>query len=232
MVHVLLGHPPFTTASEPGQVFHHGRRRSKKGKQKPKPKSAKERVKQRHRLPNHLTTPCHTILRDTRSRRTLDQHGTVASQGRAELGFALPQGLASSYPRGSLMKSTRDSLGGRGIDPIHAAATPRLKAPLAADLERLRGELPSLPEGRESKRERQAIRRAIHEIASSEAYIKSSSEKRPKRRKFPEFARQKPGFEFDAAQSWTEIAGDGCLPPGVIARSSGEACPGGGGGSF
>jgi len=70
------------------------------------------------------------------------------------------------------MKSTRDSLGGRGIDPISIwkgglpnaapdAATPRLKAPLAADLERLRGELPSLPEGRESKRERQAIRRAI-----------------------------------------------------------------------
>jgi len=195
LYHMLIGEAPFMVNMAKMTP-------KKQGKAKTPQKSAKERVKERLRLPNHLTASCHKILRGLLekepSERLTSCRGHDFFKGLSwealhrKVGASppiVPAAIHGEDLSHFILEGLDEPKTSRGLwTPVGVTTT---KVPLLEELAGLEKSLSLLQEGKTTKKERQGLRKRIYEIQESEAY-KLDLKTKEEAEFFPEY----PNFDF------------------------------------
>jgi hypothetical protein len=155
-------------------------------------------LQERLRLPNHLTAPCHKLIRDLLAKDASERARAGASLRDQEFfngldwaavlhkaippPFALSKELGESDLSNFFLDGLEEHIEGLGL-------MPKREHPLVKELHELQEGLNALPEGKASKKERQSLRKRIYEIENSPDLAAALTPET-----FPAF----PHFDFDA----------------------------------
>jgi len=167
-------------------------------------KSAKDRVKARLRLPNTLSVSCHRVLKALLEKAPADRLIDPQADERARDFFAgidwgkleameLPPPLSvASTLQGDADLSNFFLEGLSGLPAGVSAEACCDRFPPLREMRDLQSELAALPEGKESKKQRQALRKAMHGLERSEPYLLALAAQQEEER-LPDL----PDFHFD-----------------------------------